>query len=1252
MRTSHAKLALAFLTVLGALAFMATPALAARGHVFCTTCTIAPTGGEAFNDPAGIAVNEATGDVYVVDAGNGRVEYFTAAGVYAGEFTGPSATGIGTLTNGSDTITSAAATTGAFSVGEEISTAGGGLPAGTKIVKIEAGGVLEVSESATASELASLTAHQSFSFPSPEAYTSGIAVDNACHLHKPELTSATTPSCEQFDPSDGDVYVATHSHGNDDAIDKFTAAGEYIGQLTGIPEGPKPEFGSVYGVAVDPSGNVWIVTNGEGNQLDEFTNAADNVFSPRFRYIDVGRLGPGFAVDSDGDFYVNSESGVVKLNSSDEITLGQYQFLYKKAPEPIEAGSASGLAVDQASGGLFLDNVDSVSAVGASGSFEERFGSGHLTSGTGVAVAHPNSSAYSTVYVADSTADVVDLFTPTPPGAPRVKGESVAEVTADSATLGAEVNPDSLPSEKDPTSYRFEYTTEAQFAREGFTGAASAPVPDGELAPSFNAEPVSVHVQGLAPGTGYRFRVVAENAISRTEKKPTEGEARAFTTRGTGAFALPDGRAWEMVSPPDKNGSLIEPIALGGNGSALQAAADGGAITYVTDAPTESGPAGYDNFQQVLSKRGEGGAWETKDIAIPHTSSTSLSIGHGQEYRYFSEDLSQGVVQPFKGFDPLSGEASEQTAYLRDNATGAYTPLVTDKAPYANDTAKPFQPFGGLTAGECYRIICGPEFVGASPDLSHVVLSSPVALTNTTPEATGGGLYEWSVGKPAGEQLQLVSLLPANGAGEELPAGPSEPGLPSGNGGSTDARHAVSADGSRVFWSTGSRGPLYVRDLIKKETLALGGLEATFQIASSEGSRVFYSEGGSLYVCEVTVGAGGELECKTSDLGSVEGTVPGASEDGSYVYFVAGNDMYEDHQAGGVWTKTLVATLAPGTNQSGDSPDWSQEPQTLPARVSPNGEWLAFMSQRSLTGYDNTDAVSGQPDEEVYLYNGQSGKLVCASCNPTGARPHGEEYNKIWTGEGGLVGGFHVWPLTSWLAANIPGWTPYTSNNALYQSRYLSNSGRLFFNSSDALVPKDVNGQEDVYEYEPVGIKNPEGKSQCSEATSSGGQVYETQANGCVGLISSGESASESAFLDASENGSDVFFLTTQKLAPQDFDNALDIYDAHECSTCGSPCPPTPAEAPPPCTTEASCKASPTPQPGIYGPPSSATFSGPGNLAPEPPAKPKPPTAAQLRAKHLKTALATCKKRFPHNKGKRSSCERAAHKRFGPVKKK
>ena len=97
-------------------------------------------------------------------------------------------------------------------------------------------------------------------------------------------------------------------------------------------------------------------------------------------------------------------------------------------------------------------------------------------------------------------------------------------------------------------------------------------------------------------------------------------------------------------------------------------------------------------------------------------------------------------------------------------------------------------------------------------------------------------------------------------------------------------------------------------------------------------------------------------------------------------------------------------------------------------------------------------------------------------------------------------------------------------------------------------MPQDVNGTWDVYEYEPEGV--PESEHACTSAAQSGSDVFKPartvevegrtvqEGAGCIGLISSGTSAEPSAFLDASETGGDVFFLTTSKLAPQDFDTS------------------------------------------------------------------------------------------------------------------
>lgn len=293
------------------------------------------------------------------------------------------------------------------------------------------------------------------------------------------------------------------------------------------------------------------------------------------------------------------------------------------------------------------------------------------------------------------------------------------------------------------------------------------------------------------------------------------------------------------------------------------------------------------------------------------------------------------------------------------------------------------------------------------------------------------------------------------------------------------------------------------------------------------------------------------------------------------------------------------------------------------------------MSRKSLTGYDNRDANSGEPDEEVYLYSAAGKRLVCASCNPTGARPVGMQYgvNGEYFAKGLLSGGDRVWETTTWLAANIPGWDPAGDEGlTVYQARYLSNGGRLFFNSGDALVPQDVNGTWDVYEYEPVGVGS------CNETSS----AFSSRSDGCVDLISSGESSEQSAFMDASENGDDVFFLTAGQLAPQDRDTSFDVYDAHVCSS-GVPCV-VRTVSPPPCSNGDACKAAPSPQPTVFGAPASATFKGVGDLAA--PSGPSVAPKSLTRAQQLGRALRACKKK---PKKKRGACKRQARKRYRAV---
>jgi hypothetical protein len=770
-----------------------------------------------------------------------------------------------------------------------------------------------------------------------------------------------------------------------------------------------------------------------------------------------------------------------------------------------------------------------------------------------------------------------------------IDGPWVADVSSTSATFAAEIDPLGLSTE-----YRIEYGLTSAYG-ETLTGN----VGEGE-----GYVPVSVRRQDLTPDTVYHYRVVVHNEVG-----VYAGPDHSFMTQATGGqeLSLPDGRAWELVSPADKKGALIGALQ---SKEPFQAAADGSAIAYPASEPVGEGAVGRNGEAMILSRRGVDG-WSSQDISTPNSlpgpeeSQARSTHRGGGDVKVFSADLSLGLYEPDVGTPPLSAEATGRTLYLRDDANGTYLPLET-----------PGTRFG-------YESI---ELLGGAPDLSHVIFDTSVALT---PEAVAGSpeeefpqnLYEWSGGK-----LQLVNITPS---------GTSKPGAYLGDNGSRAGggmtTRAISSNGRWVVWANrpffglkGTKGSfsLYVRDMVAGKTFKLGGEYPRFETMSSDGSKVFFVEtderrGGDLYVFDTATGTETDL---TADHGSgepnagVQDAVMGASEDGSYVYFVAtgvlangavkgADNVYVLHDSEGNWTTTYIATLAGEDEKSwrgsGNPHESSLAEESgsgvsfryVSSRVSPNGQFLAFMSERPLTGYDNLDAVSGQPDEEVYLYDAVSNRLVCASCDPTGARPVGVFDDRTFGGA--LLADLDTaWSANEgsgnhWLAGSIPGWVINGVGLSFYQPRYLSDSGRLFFDSPDALVPQDTNGLEDAYEYEPAGVGS------CTTAST----TYSERSQGCVSLISSGQSSGESIFMDASENGNDVFFATNSKLTGEDYDTAYDIYDAHVCSS-ELPCR-SETVVPPPCTSGDSCKAAPSPQPEIFGPAPSATFSGVGNIVEE-----------------------------------------------------
>jgi DNA-binding beta-propeller fold protein YncE len=834
---------------------------------------------------------------------------------------------------------------------------------------------------------------------------------------------------------------------------------------------------------------------------------------------------------------------------------------------------------------------------------------------------------------------------------PALITSSAVEVRATEATLNATIDP--LGHD---TTYYFQYGT-APCASDP-EGCTSSPTPPGEdIGSGEELVAKTLSLTGLTPDTTYYYRVVAINSLGTSE-----GAEQTITTpKPVSSFALPDGRAWEMVSPPDKGAAPVE--ALTREGGVILASEDGSKLTYVVDgALGEAEGNRSPEWQQVLATRGAT-SWSSQDIATPNSKATGVTAGQTPEYQYFSADLSTALVEP-AGAEPfLAAGVTHPTPYLRDNTTGTYVGLVTAAL---------------VTAGSLEGT--DVTFVGASPDLSHVVIEATAALTGP---GSAAGLYEGT-----GDSLAFVTALPGTAA----PARQPELGFRG-----RVVHNAVSTDGTRVIWTNRAEnaggGHLYLRDMAKGETLQLDAAEgvvepvqasAEFQGATPDGSEVFFTdkqrltadstaepkfpEKADLYECTVVEEAG-KLACRLKDLtvdsnegehAAVQGFAFGTGEAGADVYFVAqgvlasnangngergvpgGENLYGVHFDGSQWSTRFIATLSPADSAEWEGADLA-DTAYLTARVSPNGRYLAFMSEASPTGYDNVDAnpeAKGARDEEVYLYDSATASLTCVSCDPTGARPAGVlDHNEAGEGLGLLVDRRKVWAERGkehWLAGNIPGWTAENLTSALYQSRYLLDDGRLFFNSPDDLVPQASNGKEDVYEYEPAGVGS------CESAT-----------GGCVSLISSGTSAHESAFIEATPSGSDVFFVTEANLLPQDTDTAFDIYDAREC-TALSPCLTVPAAPPEPCAATETCRPASSPVQAPAGPAGSASFSGPGNIPPPPAraqvqgAKTSKPAAKPLtRKQRLASALRLCRQKYSRSKHKRTTCEAHARRLYG-----
>jgi DNA-binding beta-propeller fold protein YncE/Tol biopolymer transport system component len=1207
-------------------------ALALNTHMF--SGSFGGSGASAFSGPTGVAVNDETGNVYVVDEGHNRVEEFDSTG--------------STLLGGFDGVSAGHALSG------------------------------------------------------PE----GIAVDNS-----------TNP----LDPSRGDVYVVDTGHR---VVDKFTAAGAYVGQLTETTGGAT--FGGLRGVAVDPNGVVWVYQ--ASAEIDNFSDALSNEYLSQ-RPSAIERTAPGFAVDGEDNLYVNWGEGIMKLNSSGE-----------KLIQALDGEPSKAVAVNTTSGEVFIDNESTIAAFDSTGGFRARFGAGSFTGSRGVAV---NQSS-NTVYVTDFTANVVDVFvvavvpdvstgaatgvqatsvtlngTVNPdgipvtscvfeygsdtsygqsapceqspgsgasavavsaeltglreastyhyrlraananganpgedrtfitPGRPRIDGQSSEGITQTSAIVAAQVNPHELA-----TTYHFEYGTSTSYG-------TSIPVPDGSLSAGNEDQTISVELTGLQAGTVYHYRAVAVNSLGIATGSDatftTEPPVRIVSASATGVSAS-SATLQAQINPRGYDTTYHFEY---GTDTAY------GASVPVPDGDIGSGVSDVSVSQHLTGLV----ANTTYHYRVWAHNALGTAIGSDHTFIYSTG----GAGLPDNRAYEMVTPSSKNGAFVNDFLMGARPSFSGDGSRIILTST---QGFGGAGSGTGDRFVEGEPFEftrtsggwvttplappasqlelntywAANADTGSVVLSGPVgpgAPEEYYVNRAGGPLVD--VGHPvlmsiftrdaSNSSVDLSHFLYTDAAGQPVEyagaglvgaAGGSQPSLVgvSGGAGSTDLLSVcgtrperLSADGRRVIFSAGpcsggsganagvalAASGLYERidgsrtvavsqrwpvDCASSACQSSPPSNAEFVDASSDGSRVFFQSAqqltdraaqgsNNLYVYDFNAAVGANLIAVSA--GDTSGVGPGLqgvmaiSPDGSHVYFVA------------------RGVLSAGANGQGQSAVAGADNLYVYERDAayPGGRtvFIATLPETDFEEWASSSFSNGSarvtPDGRFLVFV-SSGDLTVDDTSVTGAEQVfrydalAGQLVRVSIGERGFNDNGNAGPNThrnqrrgGALGVGALG-DPLISNDGSY----------VFFTSPVGLTPgalNDVRIGYFAFNNEVTYARN----------------LYEWH-EGHVSLISDGRDVNKETnpefsavrLIGVDASGANVFFQTVDALVAQDTNGGSDVYDARIC-TASDPC----VSSPPggvACQGEG-CRAVPVSQPAGVAP-ASESFVGAGNV--------------------------------------------------------
>lgn len=368
--------------------------------------------------------------------------------------------------------------------------------------------------------------------------------------------------------------------------------------------------------------------------------------------------------------------------------------------------------------------------------------------------------------------------------------------------------------------YHFEYTPTSMFEASGFTGASSTPAVEGSGV-------VGEDLPEVKPGESYEFRLVASNntpgdpvvyGASQRLSAPAallaggEGSCPNEALRNGPSAALPDCRAYEQITPPEKGGAQ-DAFKYGTKAEGTIVAEDGEALFL--HAPGVAWGENPDVQRAAYTfKRGADG-WNMSSVHPPGDYS-----GRTFQPFLFSGDL--GFMGLEAGWETSLGVPSRQSAQIE-------MLLGASGGPYGLAASIP----RGLVEGS------GLTWVAMSADAGKLVLQSVDRKLDGTATGTtsGNDLYEY------GEGALRQANVGAGKCGARIAHGfEGYEGRPLD---STGSPHAVSRDGGRVFFEAAPgntcTAPMHV--FVREDggtpdakTVDLG--EGEFVAASADGERV------------------------------------------------------------------------------------------------------------------------------------------------------------------------------------------------------------------------------------------------------------------------------------------------------------------------------------------------------------------------------------------------------------------------------